>query len=220
MLNVACVLCLAPAPGGLCRACRRDLPWSGPACALCARPLPAGAGPCGACLRRPPPQAATRTALRYAPPIDALIARYKFDPQPALAAPLARLMRGALRPHAAGVAALVPVPLHPRREAERGFNQAALLARALGRLLGRPLWPEALRRGRDTAVQSRLPGGRRRANVRDAFRCPRPLPPLRLALVDDVLTSGATAEAAVQALLRAGAAAVEVWVLARAAPPR
>jgi ComF family protein len=111
---------------------------------------------------------------------------------------------------------MVPVPLHPRRERARGFNQAAFLARALGRHAGLPVEPEALRRVRETPPQSGDPEERRR-NVREAFEVTDPpaVADRNILLVDDVLTTGATANECARVLLRAGALRVGVYTLAR-----
>jgi ComF family protein len=115
---------------------------------------------------------------------------------------------------------LVPVPLHPSRDRERGYNQAALLARELARGLGCPVVDRCLRRTRHTRPQVGLSGPERRANVADAFSCEQGAPGLlagqRVLLVDDVCTTGATLEAAAAAVWRAGARSVWAYTLARA----
>ncbi len=113
---------------------------------------------------------------------------------------------------------LVPLPLAPRRQRERGFNQAGEIARHLGRRLGVPVW-WALARTRDTTPQAALPWDARAANVRGAFATTRALAGLRIAIVDDVMTTGATLDAAARAARAAGAMVVEAWVGARTLPP-
>ena len=124
---------------------------------------------------------------------------------------MACALAGAERPQA-----LVPVPLHTGRLRERGYDQALELTRPLARRLGLPLRDDLLRRARATAAQSTLDAGQRRRNLRGAFavrgHCALPA---HVALVDDVMTTGATAHAAASALLRAGVARVDVWVCAR-----
>lgn len=112
--------------------------------------------------------------------------------------------------------AVVPVPLHPSRLQERGFNQAEVLAKAVGAWVGRPVWTDVLQRARSTETQTKLPARARRDNVRGAFRSYRAqrIAGKRLLLVDDVLTSGATADEAARTLLKAGAAQVNVLCLA------
>ena len=115
-----------------------------------------------------------------------------------------------------GPGGIVPVPLHPRRLAWRGFNQSLELARLLAADLGRPVLPGALRRIRDTTPQSQLPGARRRANIAGAFLAdPAQVAGRSVLLVDDVMTTGATIDTAADALCAAGAARVDVLVVAR-----
>ncbi|ROR34501.1 ComF family protein [Inmirania thermothiophila] len=211
-----CLLCGGPGDGrDLCRDCADALPRHPRPCPLCAAPLPEGAaGPCGRCLRRPPPFRAW-AALAHAPPADRIVHRAKYRGDLAALALLAALMAEAA-PAVDGV--LVPVPLHRRRLAQRGYNQALELARGIARARGLPLAPALLARRRDTPSQVGLDARARRRNLRTAFVA-RDAAPRRVILVDDVLTSGATAEAAARALRRAGAAEIHLWVAARAAPP-
>lgn len=169
---------------------------------------------CGACLRRPPPQALTRAAFVYRPPLDRLLPRAKFHGDLASARVLARLMARELA-DAERPQALVPVPLHRDRLRRRGYDQALELARPLARALALPLRDDLLHRVRATAPQSRLASPQRRRNLRGAFAVRAAELPSHIALVDDVMTTGATVEAAATALRRAGVARVDVWVCAR-----
>jgi ComF family protein len=208
-----------------CRPCWADLPVGvGPGCVLCGEPFPGLAGrlPCDACRRTPPPFAFARAVAAYRDGMRAGIHALKFDRRAVVAAPLGRLLAAAgpaclPAPPGEWVDALVPVPLHASRRAERGFNQAELLATPCGRRWGVPVLPRALVRARATAPQTELDAEARRANVRGAFAVARPaeVRDRRLLLVDDVLTTGATVAAAARALRAAGAAAVGVLVLAR-----
>lgn len=221
-----CLLCAAPGDDGLdlCRDCAARLPWHRSACARCALPLPIAAGAaqdqvrdrvCGACLRRPPVLAATRAAFLYGFPVDRLLPRLKFHRGLAPGRLLATLMARAFE-HADRPDALVPVPLHAARLRERGYDQALELARPLARALGLPLRNDLLRRRKATTPQSRLDAAARRHNLRGAFeaRPGRPLP-AHVALFDDVMTTGATLQAAATALRRAGVRRVDAWVCAR-----
>jgi ComF family protein len=159
----------------------------------------------------------------YEGAVRAGIHALKYHGRTAVGVPLGALLAeaGGARLPAAPLAlldAIVPVPLHPARQAERGFNQAELLARACGRRWGLPVWPRALRRVRPTRPQTELDGAARRANVRGAFAVSwsAPVAGRRLLLVDDVLTTGATLGAAATALRAAGATLVGALVLARA----
>lgn len=203
----------------LCAACRNRLPANERGCPLCAQP-DTGSGPiCGACQRHPPAFDGVYAPWHYTAPIDEWIRQFKYSDQISLARLLTDLTGADLAPKLGewGTDALVPVPLHRQRLAQRGYNQAALLARPLARAHGLELLPQALQRTRATTPQATLPDGRRGSNVRGAFRAhPQTVAGRRVALVDDVVTSGATAEAAAQALLEAGAASVTVIAVARA----
>lgn len=216
LLPPRCLLCGEPGSGGrdLCAACLRSLPRNHCACPRCAIPL-AVPGTCGRCLRREPLVHASRAAFVYAPPVDQLLTRYKFHNDLAAGRLLASLMLDSLA-DAPRPQALVPVPLHRSRLRRRGYDQALELARPLARALGVPLAPGLLERRRRTGAQSELGAMARRRNLRGAFHVPpgRDLP-LHVALVDDVMTTGATVQAAALALRRAGVERVDAWVCAR-----
>jgi ComF family protein len=154
-------------------------------------------------------------ALAYAPPFDAIIQRFKYQGRPDLARGLASLLRFA--PIGPGDL-VVPVPLHPKRLAERGYNQAALLAGALARPNGARVGARALTRMRDTPHQASLARAERLANVSAAFRARQPaaVRGRRVVLVDDVVTTGATAAACIRALRGAGADVCMVLAVAAA----
>jgi ComF family protein len=217
LLSPTCVLCGAcGADGGdLCAGCAADLPHNTPACPRCALPLAAPAPACAHCLRRAPPQAATFAALRYEGAARHLLPRYKFGADLAIGRVLADLLLAVVA-EAARPGLVVPVPLHPARLRERGFDQAWELARAVAGRLDVPARADVLRRARATAAQTGLGAVARRRNLRDAFVVAGDVAGRHLALVDDVMTTGATVEAAARALRRAGASRVDVWVVARA----
>lgn len=220
-----CLLCESAASGGLdlCDMCRAALPYNRRACLRCAMPIAvvddlngqSVALVCGRCLRRPPPQAHARAAFVYGFPLDRLLPRAKFHGDLSSTRLLAALMTSALG-EAERPQALVPVPLHTGRLRERGYDQALELARPLAHGLGLPLRDDLLRRTRATAAQSRLDASQRRRNLRGAFAVRGDCEvPAHVALVDDVMTTGATVHAAALALLRAGVTRVDVWVCAR-----
>jgi ComF family protein len=220
LLPPRCLLCGGAGDAGqdLCAGCRADLPLNHSACARCALPLPSPAPLCGRCLKHPPPWSAAAAPLVYADPVDRLLLRYKFAGQLPAGALLAELMAAGLERHraCAAVDLVVPVPLHASRLAERGYNQAWELARQVARSLERPADPRVLERTRATTAQAGLTATARRRNVRDAFRARPAVRGLRVALVDDVVTTGATVRAATLALRAAGAVDVVVWAVARA----
>ena len=214
----ACLLCGAPSGAAtLCAGCLADLPWHRqPQCPCCALPTPGGAV-CGACLRHPPAFDRTHAALAYAFPLDRMIPRLKYHGQlavaPALGDCLADSVAALPRPDR-----LVAMPLHAQRLRERGFNHAGEIARAVARRLEVPLDTTSCRRIRDTPPQMGLKHADRRRNVRGAFACSGDVQGMRIAVVDDVMTTGTSLDELAKTLKAAGAAAVETWVVARTLP--
>ena len=198
-------------------------------CSRCALDVPPGVPVCGACLADPPPFEHSLAALDYTFPWDGLITRFKFHDGLDLAPVFVRRMLAAhaadraAHPHTPQPTWLLPVPLSAERARERGYNQAWELARGLARALRCRADATLLLRVKDTAHQLALPLERRAANVRGAFAVePRRRDELRghvVAIVDDVMTSGATAAEISRVLLQAGAAQVHVWMLARTPRP-
>ncbi len=219
-----CAVCAAWAGQAVCADCRQRFATPCPRCPRCALALPSTAL-CGACLRDPPPYARAVSVADYGFPWDRLVSRFKFHQHCELAAALAMLMAGAVRAQSdlPTPDLLVPVPLAPRRLAERGYNQAWELAWRLARRLERPAQAQTLLRLHDTPHQTGLTRAERARNLRGAFWVPpdaaTALHGRTVALVDDVLTTGATAALASRALLDAGAAQVQLWVFLRTPPP-
>ncbi|RRQ22104.1 ComF family protein [Thiohalobacter thiocyanaticus] len=214
-----CILCHRPGAEGLdlCPDCRRGLPSPAAACARCAEPLTGTASAliCGRCQRRPPAFDGAHTLYLYRPPVDRLILDLKHHRRLAQARLLGQLLAVAAADWPA-CDLLVPVPLHPRRQWRRGFNQSLEIARFAARGLKLPLDSSHCRRQRRTDTQADLSARARRANVRGAFRAEGDWAGLRVAIIDDVMTTGATADALARALKARGAAEVRVWVCARA----
>lgn len=215
-----CLLCGSPAKElDLCAHCHPELPWNRHACAICAYPLPAGTAPgarCGACLQKTPSYDAAFSLFRYDYPVDRLLLALKFHRQLPAGRLLGQLLADALTARETPLpAAVIPVPLHPARLRERGFNQAAELARPLGRTLNRPVRTDLVRRIRPTRIQSRLDARERRRNVRGAFSIQAP-PPRHVAILDDVVTTGSTVAELARTLRKAGVERIDVWSLARA----
>lgn len=213
-----CFLCRDAARAVLCAACDAELPrLEAPSCPVCALETQAGEA-CGRCLAQPPAYDATTAALAYVFPADVLVQALKFRGELALAPVLGELL--AARVGAAGrVDAVLPVPLAAARLRARGFNQALEIARVAARATGSPLEPLLAARVRDTAEQAALPLAERGRNVRGAFHCAHALGGASVALVDDVMTTGATLDELAATLKRAGAARVVNWVLARTPAP-
>lgn len=211
----ACPLCRMP--GGLCEPCREALPRNRHPCALCALPLPDAAPPgslCADCQDRPPAFDRAVAPLLYRPPVDRLLADFKYHRRLHLGRLLAEMLAPALLalPHRPGL--LVPVPSPAGRLAERGFNPAAELTRRLSRRLAIPWSSGLLLRNRDRGHQLGAGRRRRQRNVRGAFGC-RADPPPHVAVIDDVITTGATVDEAGRVLRAAGARQVDVWAVAR-----
>jgi ComF family protein len=220
LLPQSCQLCGAEGTAGsLCTPCLADLPWlPRDACAVCALPLPSGRV-CGACLDRPPRFHRVEAVFAYGFPVDALIHAYKYGGRLALAHALGGLLaQRVARDVDAEVDAIVPMPLARGRLAERGFNQALEIARVVAARIGVDLLASACRKVTDTPAQAALPWKERARNVRRAFVCDVDLGGRRVAVVDDVLTTGATLDELARVLRRAGASEVRGWVIARTLP--
>lgn len=224
LLPTQCAICRDWGPDRLCAACRNRFIGNGPRCQRCALDVPAGTAVCGACLRDPPSWASALAAMDYAHPWDQLIARFKFHAALDLAAAFAQCIEQAWRTSAGPAPKLLlPVPLSAQRLRERGYNQAWELARRVARAVGCPADARLLLRIKDTPHQLALPIERRSANVRGAFA----VEPTRLAdvrgrsvtVLDDVMTTGATAGEITQVLQQSGAVDVHWWVLARTPAP-
>lgn len=221
LLPPRCLLCdEAGGNGGLCRPCREDLPWLDRACRHCALPLARDGELCGHCLSKPPSFDRCRAAFRYAPPVDHLIGQFKNQRRLPAGKLLARLLVERLRGSGEPLPELIAaVPLHWRRQLRRGFNQAAFVAEKLATELHIPLTVLATRR-QPTAKQQQLGRRERLRNLQAAFLArPQLVAGRHVAIVDDVVTTGATAEALSRQLKEAGARRVEVWALARTPAP-
>jgi len=207
-----------PGEGRVCSGCRADLPWNRHACARCAEPvvieLPRGVH-CAACQASPPPFEATVAPLRYEFPVDAGIKALKFGRRLYYAPAFGELLVEEMQRHSLPADALLPVPLHWRRQALRGFNQAAEICRPVARHYSMPVLSGVVRH-RATPFQSGLPASERSTNLQSAFVVKRKLNEQHILIVDDVVTSGATAHHLAKALLDAGAARVSVLAVARA----
>ena len=163
----------------------------------------------------------TVAAGAYAYPLDRLVQALKYEHRLSLAHPLGHRLVVAIERSLGSTKrpdAVVALPLAPPRQRERGFNQAIEIARVVARRVAMPLESGLVRTG-NGAAQASLPWAQRRRNVRGAFACSRSFDGRHVAIVDDVMTTGATLESAANALLQAGAARVDAWVVARTLPP-
>lgn len=222
LLPPRCLLCGARGAHGidLCVECGHELPRNPVCCRRCALPLATAAELCGQCQRHPPNWDAAWAPFRYGWPLDRLESRYKFGADLAAGRVLSTLWQREPR-QIELPQLLITVPLHRHRLRQRGYNQALELARPLARGLALPLRHDVLRRRRATEAQTELDAVGRRRNMRGAFTL-RPgmsLPP-HVAILDDVMTTGATMAECARVLRTAGVQRIDVWALARAPSPR
>jgi ComF family protein len=200
-----------------CAACDASLPYlNEPHCSICALPTLQGEV-CGRCLSHPPIFTHTEVVFGYAFPLDKLIQAMKYGEQLSLANAFAkklaqRIAQDNLTDY------IIPMPLHPTRLKERGFNQSLLLADKIARELNIKLLPNACQRVLDTPSQSSLKWKERDKNVRNAFRCEVDLTGKSVVLVDDVMTTGASLNALAKVIKKAGAAEIHTWIVARTLP--
>ncbi len=219
-----CQLCGISCAGTICESCKTDLPIrSESGCKCCGQigdEQSLAGETCGDCLTNIPHFDTTKTAFVYAFPLDKLIQSFKFNANLSLVGMFADQFVASLKSGSHGIGALpdiiIPMPLAKRRLAARGFNQSALLARDIGKQLGVKVESRGLVRVRDTPPQAGLDREARLANMKDAFDCGQDLAGLRIAIVDDVMTTGATMSDAARALKKQGVSHVEAWVIARA----
>jgi len=218
----SCVLCdeVSDAAVSLCTACQQDLPWLLHACQRCSLPLDnTELAVCSKCQREPPISDSVICVLHYATPVDFLIKRMKFGHQLSYAKVLGYLLAQQLKQSNVLLPdAILPVPLHNARLRERGFNQTLEIYRELRRSLDIPL-VKAVTRARSTQAQSLLSAEQRIDNIRDVFAVKAGASlPTHIAILDDVVTTGATTNELARILKAAGVTRVSVWAIARATP--
>lgn len=220
LLPTACLLCGAHGQGplNLCQGCCANLPWTEHACERCAAALPESLL-CPHCQQHPPSFAKTYVPFWYRPPVSDLILQLKFQGELSAASTLGLLLsRRLLNCIDTYPDALLAVPLHRSRLRERGYNQALEIARIVSKQLAIPLLLSGVERVRATAPQSALRNHLdRQRNVRGAFRLERGFAEAaHIAILDDVMTSGATVQALATTLKQQGVVRVDVWICARA----
>ncbi|MDD4004647.1 MAG: ComF family protein [Elusimicrobiaceae bacterium] len=229
LLPHTCAHCGADLPFGktalLCRACQAKLlPVSYPLCLRCGLPLPDGGAHCRHCLGVKADGykcRIIRSALHLTPELKSAVHSFKYRYKPGMAAYLAQYMQLAYlrHPELHGADALVPVPMHEKRLAERGFNQSAALAQELARAVKIPVADALLSKTSPTAQQAKLNRGQRQKNLLNSFAAAPGAKGLEVLLIDDICTTGATLEECARALRRAGAGRVRALTLARELPP-
>jgi ComF family protein len=214
LMPIPCRLCGSPCQGQiLCDQCANELPKIGSCCPRCALPT-SNAQLCGQCLSSPPHQTLSFSLYPYLNPIDRLIVDFKFNDKLYMADFFANQM--ALKLKARPLPQLlIPIPLHPIRLKQRGYNQSNELAKSLSKRLAIPNSNDYLAKVINTEPQSSMPFNQRKRNIQHAFKATLPTAPKHIALIDDVLTTGHTANAAAKILKKAGAVTIEVWTIAR-----
>lgn len=220
VLPPRCLVCDGPGSDGLdlCDGCRHAVVRNVACCGRCALPLPSTAPLCGQCQQTAPPWHDVWVPFVYAWPLDVLESRFKFSGGLGAGRVLSACwLATGLPPLMPEL--LVPVPLHISRLRKRGYNQAMELARPLARRFGLPLAHDVLLRARRTGAQTDLDAAARATNVRAAFAVKRLPAQKHVAIVDDVMTTGATLAECARVLLAAGVERVDVWALARTPLP-
>lgn len=201
----------------ICTACWRSIKrYTGPACSICGLPAVSSAATiCEACIKNKPPFAKAVYYGIYEGVLKESIHLLKFKGIKRLSSPLCRLLSDISVPETDGI---IPVPMHPKRLKQRGFNQTAVIGHRLSKKIKAPLMPDVLIKVKDTPPQTDITGKERLKNVRNAFAAEKKINGLNLLLVDDVITTGATVRECSQTLLEAGAKSVVVIAIARSMP--
>ena len=223
LLPGTCLLCNLPAGRAqdLCRYCEASLPLNRLCCSVCAEPfakLTVTPPLCGHCQASPPAFTVTVAPWLYLSPVSHLLNRFKQHGNLACASVLLeKLEHGIGQQYSANQLpdALLPVPLHWKKRWQRGFNQSLWLARKLSRQLAIPALNNGVMRNRPTVSQQRLKRKQRQQNLRGCFSVRKPVDGMHLAIVDDVMTTGSTANELAATLIKSGATRVDVWCLAR-----
>ncbi|RAU46231.1 MULTISPECIES: ComF family protein [unclassified Pseudomonas] len=222
-----CLLCdeRTDTPLPICTACESELPWLIDFCDHCALPMPMSGLTCAQCVRHPPAFSEVIVPWLYDFPIDALVTRFKHQGKWPLGRLLAELLSQTLRHRfdedLERPELLMPVPLADGRLRQRGYNQAAMIANWLGSVMNLDVDETLVKRIKDTPAQQSLNAKARRRNLRDAFVLPMPakVSGKHIALIDDVMTTGSTADTLARLLRQAGAKRVDLYCLARTAKP-
>ena len=222
ILPADCLVCrdIADTRDNLCETCRTDLPWLSIACQQCSIPLSTSLSTrCGTCIKTPPAFDKAVASCHYQTPLLELIHQLKFHAQLAAAACLGHLLVTRVAQAYEDDClpeSILPVPLHPKRCRERGFNQAVEISRILQKKLNIPMHVNALQRVQHTPAQRGLSAKSRRRNLKNAFAVQGDLNAKHVVIVDDVMTTGSTMNQLAQLLKQHGVERVDVWCCARA----
>ncbi len=216
-----CLLCAANSSGlDLCEGCQADLPRNQSACQRCAHPLEISAVKtiltCAHCLKKPPSVDHSTVPFLYQNPISFMVKQLKFHNQLVYAPLIAHLISQVLQQEENLPHLILPVPLHSKRLQQRGFNQSQQIAQHIAKQLNLSCRHDLVARQKNTTSQTELNTALRQQNIKGAFRVIKPIIAKRVAIVDDVMTSGATANELAATLKQAGVEEVQLWAFARA----
>ncbi len=207
----------------LCIPCHSHLPISKRTCFVCGLPSTNSKIPCGDCLKSSPPYDQSISAFHYHPPISNFITQYKYAGKlellPLMTDYLIHAIENSIQPKSSTIKAkpelLIPIPLHYKKRNKRGFNQSRLIAKILSKHFSIPISGNYITRTRQTQSQASLDATQRKRNLKNAFEIKQSLPE-RVAIIDDIVTTGATVSELASLALKHGAKHIEVWSLARA----
>ncbi len=220
LLPYTCVICQSsayPNKLDLCNHCQTKLPWITNPCHHCGRQCNILTNShCIQCLQKPPQFDQCITVFRYQSPIDDLIISFKHQQKLAHGNMLTQLLISALTSKKSLVIpdVILPVPLHPKRLRQRGFNQSKELAKPIARYFNKPLATNWIKRVEHTTSQTHLPANLRQINLQQAFKCKKLKPYQSVAIIDDVVTTGSTANTIANVLKNQGVKHVQVWAIA------
>jgi len=218
-MDHSCVLCAQKAdlPVELCTPCKAVLLDESNRCQRCGVGMPYGSGSCGRCQHRPPEYDHCEAVLGYTLEAGQLIRQLKYNQKTSISQVMAYLLAEHLQKHREVLPeAIIPVPIHRNRLYRRGFNQTMEIAKYLGQFLDVPVDYKSCQRTKQVESQTQLGMSARRNNVKGVFRLIRPIEYQHVAILDDVVTTGATVEELTHVLKEAGVKNVEVWCCVRA----
>ncbi|MCE2594746.1 ComF family protein [Motilimonas cestriensis] len=223
LLPLSCLLCQQGIATGLvCHTCYQDLKQTYPHCLRCGLPLPTTESMCGQCVRTPPKFTKLHACGLFEPPLNQLVYHLKYQKQTTYSCVLGQLMAERIHTHAAESVtinlpqALIPVPLHPRKERQRGFNQAQLIAEHCAKTLAIPWHSHWVKRVKNTTSQTQLNIKQRKRNMHQAFKVAAlPAQLDHVAIIDDIVTTGATINSLCKGLQKAGVKQIEIWCICR-----